>query len=66
MSAKRSVTTKNKKLYSISESRGEFWVYRVKVGFIMDDKHNIGTTKSLEDALALIKVDSGSDIKKIS
>ena len=64
--SKRKVVTKNKKIYYISEYSGKYTVYRIDFGIIFDDKNNIGTTKTLDDALSIIKADSGSDIKSIS
>lgn len=65
--SKRKVVTKNKKIYYISEYSGKYTVYRLDdVGFLFDDKKNIGTTKTLDDALSIIKADSGSDIKSIN
>jgi len=64
--AKREVKTKNNKHYDIVEHNSKYTVYRVKVGLIIDSKTDIGTTKTLDDAISIIKADSGSDIKSIS
>jgi hypothetical protein len=53
-------------LYEISEYSGKYTAYKVDVGFISDSKTNIGQASSLEDALTLIKVHSGKEIKEIS
>jgi hypothetical protein len=53
-------------LYRIGESGGRFYVSRVTVGLLFNDYTSIGTTIGLEDALALIRSDSGRNIKSIS
>ncbi|MDP2433145.1 MAG: hypothetical protein Q8O33_14120 [Pseudomonadota bacterium] len=55
-----------KNLYKISESGGWHYVYKVDVGFLADSAKNIGKTRSLEDALAIIRSHSGRDIQEIS
>ena len=62
----RRVVTKDNKIYNIVESSGKYTVYRVKVGFPFDHKENIGKTSSLDDAISIIKANSGSEIKSIS
>lgn len=55
-----------KNLYRV-ETSGEFFnVYHISVGWITDDKEFIGKTKSLEDAISLIRSYSGREIKEIS
>lgn len=51
-------------LYKISEYNGKFTAYKVNTGF--GSNNNIGEARSLEDALALIKLHSGREIKEIS
>lgn len=53
-------------LFKVSEYNGTFYVYQVEVGLLADDKHQIGKTTSLEDALTLIRSYTGKDIEKIS
>lgn len=53
-------------LYKISEYKGKYTAYKVAVGLISDSATNIGQASSLEDALSLIKVHSGKEIKEIS
>ena len=53
-------------LYQISEYNGDFVAYYVDVGFITNSYKNIGETRSFENAIVLIKVHSGKEIKKIS
>ncbi len=55
-----------KNLYKISESGGWHYVYKVDVGFISSSNTSIGKTKSLSDALEIIKSHSGRDIQEIS
>lgn len=53
-------------LYRISESNGKYYTYKVRVGFFSDSSLSIGQAKTLEDALALIRVHSGKEIKEVS
>lgn len=53
-------------LYKISEYGGWFHVYHVDVGFISNSNTGIGKTRSLADALDLIKSHSGEDIQEIT
>lgn len=53
-------------LYRIESSGNMFYVYHISVGWITDDKEFIGKTKSLEDAITLIRSYSGREIKEIS
>ena len=55
-----------KNLYKVAEYDGWFYVYKVDVGFISDSSASIGKTRSLKDALDLIKSHSGKEIKEIS
>ena len=52
-------------LFKVSEYRGKYYVYKVKVGFISDSSIEIGSAGSFEDALSLIKSYSGYGIKNI-
>lgn len=54
-----------KNLYKISEHNGWFHAYHVDVGFISNSNSSIGKTKSLGDALELIKSHSGEEIQEI-
>ena len=65
--ATRRVTTHNGEVYKIVGGGREYDVYVLKeVGWLFDDWRHIGTTRSLEDAFALIRSHSGSEIKKVS
>ncbi len=55
-----------KNLYKVSEYDGWFYAYKVNVGFISDSSTSIGKTRSLKDALDLIKSHSGREIEEIS
>lgn len=55
-----------KNLYKLSEYGGWFYVYHVDVGFISNSNTSIGKTRSLADAIDLIKSHSGKDIQEIS
>ena len=61
--AKKKVVVKGggKNLYYVSETSGTIYVYQ---GGGWGDK-SIGTVKSMEDALALIRNHSGRDIESI-
>ena len=52
-------------LYEVSEYAGEFYVYKVSVGLFSDDRTSIGTCNKLEDALTLVRMHSGRNIKSI-
>jgi hypothetical protein len=55
-----------KNLYKIHEYSGKYTAYCVDVGFLSNTNKNIGEARNLEDALTLIKVHSGKEIKEIS
>jgi hypothetical protein len=63
--AKRVVTIGGgQNLYKIvGTSRLE--VFHIKVGFLLDNKTKIGSSRSIEDALSVIKSHSGNQIKEI-
>ena len=52
-------------LYEIEETSSRFVAYKIKVGIIMNDRSNIGSARSLEDAIALIRSHSGKEIDRI-
>jgi len=53
-------------LYEINESGGRFTAYKVTVHILVpNSKSNIGSARSLEDALSVIKSHSGKSIKSI-
>jgi len=54
-----------KNLYKISEYGGWFYAYQVDVGFLSDSNNSIGKTRSLKDALELIRGHSGREIDSI-
>jgi hypothetical protein len=53
-------------LFKVTYYSGIYYVYKVKIGLITDDKYDIGTTKSFDDALSLIRSYSGQVIDYIS
>ena len=55
-----------KNLFKVSHYDGTYYVYQVIAGFISNDNNLIGKTRSLEDALTLIRSYAGRDIEKIS
>lgn len=52
-------------LYKISEYAGQLYVYHVSVGFLSNSNTSLGKTRSLQDALAIIKSHSGKEIAEI-
>ncbi len=64
--AEKKVTTKNHKLYRITISGNKHIVSEDRGRFPFTNYYRIGETRSLEDALSLIRSHSGSEIKKIS
>lgn len=65
--ARKRVTVKGggQNLYYVSESSGAYHVYHCKVGIILNDETQIGKTRSMDDALSLIKSHSGQAIESI-
>lgn len=53
-------------LYRISESDGWFYAYHIRVRFLGNAKDSLGRTRTLDDALALIRAHSGREIEEIS
>ncbi|WP_156878074.1 hypothetical protein [Sphingopyxis sp. QXT-31] len=65
MGRTRSVAVQGGNLYEIGEYDGTFYVRRVKVKLLLNAKSDIGKTRSLDDALSLIRSHSGREIKSI-
>ena len=67
MGTKRSVVVEGggQNLYEIAEYNGRYTAHSVRVGLLGDSHTNIGESGSLEDAISLIKVHSGRQIKSI-
>ena len=55
-------------LFKVSESGGRYYAYKVNPGFISDDLKKLGESRSLEDAIQIIKasVDGSVQDLKIS
>ena len=53
-------------LFKVSSYDGTFYIYKVTVGIISDDKYEIGKTRSFDDALSIIRSYSGQEIDHIS
>ncbi len=53
-------------VYEVAESSGIFTAYHVRVRLLGNDRTRIGSGRSLEDAISLIKVHSGRQIKSIN
>jgi len=56
---------KKGKLFRVSESSGRFYIYDVSVGFFTDSKKKIGESRSLEDAITLIKASVTGSIRNL-
>lgn len=68
MSAKRIVIDTDRKkgqLFKVSESSGKFYVYDVNVGFISDSLTKIGESRSLQDAIEIIKASVDGTVRNI-
>ena len=52
-------------LYKVYEYDGRFTAYKVNVRFLGNTQDTIGTARSLEDAIALVRAHSGRQIKSI-
>ena len=63
--AKRKVAVQGGDIYEINDYEGKFRICKVDVGLLTDRRRDIGNTKSLEDALALIRSYSGKQIKDV-
>jgi len=59
----RTVTVEGGAYYTIGESDGIYYVRKGSSGFSGSD---IGTARSLDDALALIKTHSGKQIRNVT
>lgn len=52
-------------LYEIEENGGHFKAYHVRVNLLLpNSKHHVGSARSFEGALSLIRSHSGKDIKR--
>ena len=65
MGRTRTVALENCALYEVGEYDGRFYVRKVKVGILTSSRYDVCTTRTLDYALALVKSDSGSRIKRI-
>lgn len=65
MGSKRQVVVQGGGLYTVGEYQGVFYVRKVSVGVLTSSGHDIGTAKSLDGALALVRSHSGKSIKHI-
>lgn len=59
------VTGGGKNLYKVSEYSGKFGVYHASVKLFSTNLTKIGETRSLEDALTLIRSHSGRSIDQV-
>lgn len=53
-------------LYKICEYDGKYTAYKVDMGIFLSSTSRIGTARSLEDALTLIRAHSGREIEEIT
>jgi hypothetical protein len=58
-------TGKQKQLFKVHEYDGRYTVYLINVGFFMDDSRKIGETRSLEDAITLIKASVDGSVRNV-
>jgi len=58
-------TGNQKQLFKVREYDGRFTVYRINVGFFTDDSRKIGETRSLEDAITLIKTSVDGSVRNV-
>jgi hypothetical protein len=63
--ADKQIRTQNGKLFKLSESSGQWTVYEVDVGFLNNYK-NVGKTKSLKDAIDIVRAVSGREVREMS
>jgi hypothetical protein len=52
-------------LFKTSEAGGGFYIYDVDVGFISNDLKKLGETRSLHDALELIKASVEGTVRNV-
>jgi hypothetical protein len=52
-------------LFKVSEYGGTFYLSRVGVGIILNDETSIGTTRSLKDAIELIKASVEGEVRNV-
>lgn len=67
MSKKIVIDTDRKKgqLFKVSEASGKFYVYDVDVGFFGNNQKKIGETRSLQDAIEVIKASVDGTVRNI-
>lgn len=53
-------------LFKVGEYNGTYYVSQVDPGFFGDSHKNIGETRSMKDALDIIRSYSGKEIKSLS
>ncbi len=53
-------------LYKVSWSDGWYWVYQIQVKLIVNSERLVGKCKSMDDALTMIRSDSGRAILEVS
>jgi hypothetical protein len=66
MARTRKVSMEGGALYEVAEYDGKYWASKVKVEMAGDFRTSIGSARSLDDALALIKAHSGKQVRSIS
>jgi len=65
MGSKREVVVQGGGLYTVGEYESVFYVRKVSVGMFTSSGRDIGTARSLDGGLALIRSHSGKSIKHI-
>ena len=56
---------KSGQVFRVNEYRGEFTVYRMEIGILFDDSTRIGETRSLDDAISLIKASVQGSVRSV-
>ena len=66
--ADKKVVTKGggKNLYKVGESGGTYYVSQVDAGFLSNSFTSLGKTRSMKDALDIIRSVSGKEIESMS
>jgi hypothetical protein len=57
---------KEGQIFKVHEYDGRFTVYRIESGIIFSDSRKIGETRSLEDAITLIKTSVAGTVRNVN
>lgn len=56
---------KRGQLFKVSESGGRFYVYDIDVGLLSDSQKKIGESRSLQDAIEIIKASVDGTVRNV-